>query len=188
MAVVQAVRFWVFELPGRRGESLSLFTVARELGVTAATACDSVSALAAKGLIRKQRSTTEGRSLALVLTDEGETQARELRSLPDPLWGAVDALADNEQQTLYRLSIKMIQSLQENGALPTSRMCLRCKFFDPFRYMGSASCRAPFREETTTESPPRLLLIKSSAPSAKASVTAQTRSGIVVRPRACLHR
>src|ERR1700685_1216121 len=93
----------ILELLVSRGESLSLSAVARELGVTAATACDSVSALESKGLVRKQRSTTDGRSLALVLTDEGETQARELRSLPDPLWGAVDALADNEQETLYRL-------------------------------------------------------------------------------------
>jgi DNA-binding MarR family transcriptional regulator len=96
-----------------------------------------VSALEAKKLVRKQRSTTDGRALALVLTDEGNTLATQLLSLPDPLWGAFDALADTEQETLYRLSIKMLRGLQEAGALPTSRMCVRCKFFDPFRYAGS---------------------------------------------------
>jgi DNA-binding MarR family transcriptional regulator len=116
-----------------------LSAVARELGVTAATACDSVSALESKGLVRKQRSTTDGRALALVLTDEGQHSATQLASLPDPLWGAFDALADTEQETLYRLSIKMIHGLQQKEALPTSRMCLRCKFFDPFRYVGSAT-------------------------------------------------
>ena len=142
----------ILELLVRRGESLSLSAVARELGVTAATACDSVSALEAKGLVRKQRSTTDGRALALVLTDEGQHSATQLASLPDPLWGAFDALADTEQETLYRLSIKMIRGLQENGALPTSRMCLRCKFFDPFRYVGSPTphhchqAQAPFAE------------------------------------------
>jgi DNA-binding MarR family transcriptional regulator len=129
----------ILELLVRRGESLSLSAVARELGVTAATACDSVSALESKGLVRKQRSTTDGRALALVLTDEGQHSATQLASLPDPLWGAFDVLADTEQETLYRLSIKMIRGLQENGALPTSRMCLRCKFFDPFRYASSAT-------------------------------------------------
>jgi DNA-binding MarR family transcriptional regulator len=129
----------ILELMVRRGESLSLSAVARELGVTAATACDSVSALESKGLVRKQRSVTDGRALALVLTEEGQHSATQLASLPDPLWGAFDALADTEQETLYRLSIKMIRGLQENGALPTSRMCLRCRFFDPFRYTGSAS-------------------------------------------------
>jgi DNA-binding MarR family transcriptional regulator len=142
----------ILELLARRDESLSLSAVARELGVTAATACDSVSALEAKGLVRKQRSTTDGRALALVLTDEGKTQATQLLSLPDPLWGAFDALADTEQETLYRLSIKMLRGLQENGALPTSRMCVRCKFFDPFRYAGSPTphhchqAQAPFAE------------------------------------------
>jgi DNA-binding MarR family transcriptional regulator len=142
----------ILELLVRRGESLSLSAVARELGVTAATACDSVSALETKGLVRKQRSTTDGRALALVLTDEGQQSATQLASLPDPLWGAFDALADTEQETLYRLSIKMIHGLQENHALPTSRMCLRCKFFDPFRYAGSTTphhchqAQAPFAE------------------------------------------
>lgn len=124
-------------LGSRGGESLSLSAVARELGVTAATACDSVSALESKRLVCKQRSLTDGRALALVLTEEGQQAATQLASLPDPLWGAFDALATNEQETLYRLSIKMIRGLQETGALPTSRMCLRCKFFDPFRYEGS---------------------------------------------------
>jgi hypothetical protein len=61
-------------------------------------------------------------------------------------------LADTEQETLYRLSIKMLRGLQENGALPTSRMCLRCKFFDPFRYAGSPTphhchqAQTPFAE------------------------------------------
>src|ERR1700735_5359293 len=142
----------ILELLVRRGESLSLSAVARELGVTAATACDSVSALESKGLVRKQRSTTDGRALALVLTDEGQHSATQLAALPDPLWGAFDVLADTEQETLYRLSIKMIRGLQENGALPTSRMCLRCKFFDPFRYAGSATphhchqAQTPFAE------------------------------------------
>jgi DNA-binding MarR family transcriptional regulator len=130
----------ILELLVHRGESLSLSAVARELGVTAATACDSVSALESKGLVRKQRSTTDGRALALVLTEQGQQSATQLAELPDPLWGAFNALADEEQEQLYRLSIKMIRGLQEAGALPTSRMCVRCKFFDPFRYAaGSAT-------------------------------------------------
>jgi DNA-binding MarR family transcriptional regulator len=127
----------ILQLLGSRDESLSLSAVARELGVTAATACDSVSALENKKLVCKQRSTRDGRALALVLTEEGQQAAKQLAALPDPLWGAFDALATNEQETLYRLSIKMLRGLQERGQLPTSRMCVRCKFFDPLRYEGS---------------------------------------------------
>jgi DNA-binding MarR family transcriptional regulator len=127
----------ILQLLGSREQSMSLSAVARELGVTAATACDSVSALENKKLVCKQRSTTDGRALALLLTEEGQLAAKQLAALPDPLWGAFDALATNEQETLYRLSIKMLRGLQESGRLPTSRMCVKCKFFDPFRYEGS---------------------------------------------------
>ncbi len=127
----------ILQLLGSRSESLSLSAVARELGVTAATACDSVSALESKGLVRKHRNVRDGRALALILTSEGQLSAMELASLPDPLRGAFDALAESEQETLYRLAIKMIRGLQEGGALPASRMCVRCRFFDPFRYAGS---------------------------------------------------
>jgi hypothetical protein len=73
----------------------------------------------------------------LVLTDEGRLSVTQLAALPDPLSGAFDALVESEQDLLYRLAIKMIHGLQESGKLPTSRMCLRCRFFDPFRYTGS---------------------------------------------------
>ncbi len=137
----------ILQLLGSRDESLSLSAVARELGVTAATACDSVSALENKKLVCKRRSTKDGRALALLLTEEGQQAAKQLAALPDPLWGAFDALATNEQETLYRLSIKMLRGLQESGRLPASRMCVRCKFFDPFRYEGSRTPHHCHREQ-----------------------------------------
>lgn len=127
----------ILQLLGSRDERLSLSAVAHELGVTAATACDSVGALESKSLVRKQRSPTDGRALALILTKEGRDAAVQLAALPDPLWSAFDVLGTKEQETLYRLSIKMIRGLQESGALPTSRMCVRCRFFDPFRHESS---------------------------------------------------
>jgi len=130
----------ILQLLVRRGESLSLSAVARELCVTAATASDSVGALESKGLVRKKRSETDGRALALELTKEGQNSATALASLPDPLWSAFDALDEKEQETLYRFSIKMLHGLQQSGALPASRMCVRCKFFDPSH---SSSSSAP---------------------------------------------
>src|SRR3569833_220200 len=129
----------ILQLLGSRDESRSLSAVARELGVTAATACVSVSALESKKLVCKQRSTTDGRALALLLTEEGKQAAKQLAALPAPHWGAIDALATKAQETLYRLSIKMLHGLQEAGRIPASRKCVRCKFFDPFRYESSSS-------------------------------------------------
>ena len=138
----------ILQLLGSRTESLSLSAVARELGVTAATACDSVNALEGKKLVHKQRSSTDARALALLLTEKGQLAAEELAALPDPLRGAFGVLARNEQELLYRLYIKMIRGLQESGALPASRMCLRCKFFDPFRHGNAQRPHHCHRAET----------------------------------------
>jgi DNA-binding MarR family transcriptional regulator len=116
-----------------RRESLTLSALARELGVTPATASDSVGALESKGLIQKRRSEVDGRALALMLTTEGQTSVTALAALPDPLLNAFDALTPDEQEIFYRSAIKMIHGLQATGALPVSRMCVRCQHFEPFR-------------------------------------------------------
>ena len=118
----------IIQLLESRGESLSLSAVAQELGVTAATACDSVGALGNKNLVHRQRSETDRRTLALELTEEGQQVATELAALADPLWSGFEVLAESEQEMLYRLSIKMLHGLQEAGTMPPSRMCVRCEF------------------------------------------------------------
>jgi DNA-binding MarR family transcriptional regulator len=127
----------ILELLGSRHENLTLSAVARELGVTPATASDSVSALQAKGLVRKRRSLVDGRALALMLTTEGRDSVSKLAALPDPLQAAFGSLSGSEQETLYRSAMKMLHDLQESGALPVSRMCVRCKYFEPFRHSQS---------------------------------------------------
>ena len=127
----------ILEFLGSRRESVTLSTVAHELGVTPATASDSVGALEAKSLIRKRRSHVDGRALAIMLTADGRRAVTELDALPDPLQQAVSALTTGEQDSFYRSSIKMIRALQESGHLPISRMCVRCRYFDPFRYPDS---------------------------------------------------
>ncbi len=129
----------ILEFLGSRHENLTLSAVARELGVTAATASDSVTALEAKGLVRKRRSLVDGRALALMLTTEGRHSVTELAALPDPLQAAFGSLSASEQEALYRTAMKMLHGLQQSGALPLSRMCIRCKYFDPFRHTQSAT-------------------------------------------------
>ena len=124
----------ILEFLGSRHENLTLSAVARELGVTPATASDSVSALEAKGLVRKRRSLVDGRALALMLTTEGRDSVTGLAALPDPMQAAFGSLSGSEQETLYRTAMKMLHDLQESGALPVSRMCVRCKYFEPFRH------------------------------------------------------
>ena len=129
----------ILELLASRRESLTLSAVAQELGVTPATASDSLTALETKGLVKKRRSHVDGRALAIMLTTEGRRSVTALAALPDPLQSAFNALSPPEQEIFYRSAIKMIRGLQESGSLPVSRMCVRCRYFDPFRYPDSAT-------------------------------------------------
>lgn len=135
-----------------RSEPVTLSAVASDLQVTPATASDSMAALEAKGLVHKRRSTVDGRAVAIALTDEGREAVLELEALPDTLQAAFAGLTESEQEAFYRSAIKMIRNLQESGSLPVSRMCVRCRHFDPFRYPDSATphhCRlvdAPFAD------------------------------------------
>ena len=119
----------ILDVVASRRESLTLSALARELGVTPATASDSVGALESKGLVQKRRSDVDGRALALMLTSEGQSSVTALAALPDPLQNAFGALTAAEQEIFYRSAIKMIRGLQETGALPVSRMCVRCRHF-----------------------------------------------------------
>jgi DNA-binding MarR family transcriptional regulator len=127
----------ILDVVASRRDSLTLSALARELGVTPATASDSVGALESKGLVQKRRSNVDGRALALMLTSEGRRSVTALAALPDPLRDAFGSLTEGEQEIFYRSAIKMIRGLQESGALPISRMCVRCRFFDPFKAPGS---------------------------------------------------
>jgi len=128
----------ILDVVASRRESLTLSALARELGVTPATASDSVGALESKGLVQKRRSDVDGRALALMLTSEGQNSVTALQALPDPLQDAFGALTPAEQEIFYRSAMKMIRGLQETGALPVSRMCVRCQHFEPFRAAGTA--------------------------------------------------
>ena len=118
----------VLQLLSAHDEGLSLTAVSRELGLSAATICDSVRALNRKGLVKKRRSTRDGRQQTLQLSAQGQEVVREATS-SEPLLQAFEGLTPAEQQTLNVLWIKMIHALEEAGKLPPS--CVRCKFFRP---------------------------------------------------------
>src|SRR5262245_37933513 len=95
----------ILDLVAARRDNLTLSALARELGVTPATASDSVGALQSKGLVEKRRSKVDRRALALNLTSEGKTSVTALAARPDPLQAAFGALNANEQEMFYRSAI-----------------------------------------------------------------------------------
>jgi DNA-binding MarR family transcriptional regulator len=139
-------------LRARRGAGLRLAEIADGLGVTAATASDSVRVLADKGLVLKARSQADGRSLAVRLTRRGSEEAERAAQWPDFLLEAIDALREEERAVFLRGLTKMIRVLQEQGRIPPARMCATCRFFRPNAHPDSerphhcAFVDAPFGE------------------------------------------
>jgi DNA-binding MarR family transcriptional regulator len=115
-------------------DGLRLRALAEQLGVTAATASDSVTALHRKGLVTKEATTGDGRGVVVLLTPTGIGEAAAAATWPDFLLEAVGELSAAEQATFLRALVAMIRTLQEKGRIPVARMCVSCRFFRPFQH------------------------------------------------------
>ena len=115
-------------------DGLRLRALAEQLGVTAATASDSVTALHRKGLVTKEAVTGDGRGVVVLLTPTGIGEAAAAATWPDFLLEAVGELSPAEQATFLRALVAMIRTLQEKGRIPVARMCVSCRFFRPFQH------------------------------------------------------
>jgi DNA-binding MarR family transcriptional regulator len=113
---------------------LRLGALAEQLGVTSATASDSVTALHRKGLVAKEPTPGDGRGVVVVLTPAGSREAAAAAAWPDFLLEAVGELSTDEQATFLRALVAMIRTLQEKGRIPIARMCVSCRFFRPFQH------------------------------------------------------
>lgn len=110
---------------------LGLKAVAERLAITMATASEAVSTLVEKELLSKTRSSTDARAVVLKLTAKGKRQAAYAGEWPVNVLHAADSLPMEDQAGLVRGLIGMIRVLQENGAVPTAKMCVGCRFFRP---------------------------------------------------------
>lgn len=115
----------------RAAGPLTLRRLADELGITPASASDSVRVLVERGLVTKDRTATDRRALALALTEAGAREAEADGSWPDLLIEAVDELAPEEQAVLLRALTKMIRTLQRDRRIAVARMCATCVHFVP---------------------------------------------------------
>jgi DNA-binding MarR family transcriptional regulator len=113
---------------------LRLGELAGQLGVTAATTSDSVGALHRKGLVAKLPLATDGRAVLVRLTPAGVREAAAAAAWPDFLLEAVGELSEPEQAAFLRGLVTMIRTLQLRGRIPVARMCVSCRFFQPFRH------------------------------------------------------
>lgn len=126
-------------LLGARAGGQTLSELATELGVTPATASDSVTALERKGLVEKRRAPGDGRALALRPSPAGRDLARTLALWPDFLLSALGELDADERGVFQRALVKMIRSLQVEDRIPVARMCAGCRFFRPYAHANESA-------------------------------------------------
>lgn len=117
---------------------LSLSEIAEQMAVTPASISDAIAALEAKGFVRKQRNTRDGRSKLIRLTSRGRKAGRLAAQWPDFLQSALETLDEHEAALFLRTILKLIRSLQVRGAIPVTRMCVTCVYFRP-RVHGDAN-------------------------------------------------
>jgi DNA-binding MarR family transcriptional regulator len=116
---------------------LSASELSSRLGVTLPTVSDSVRVLVAKKLANKMRDPRHPRASLIELTANGRLRSAHALSWPEFLATAVSTMSALEQSSFLTGLMKMIRTLQENGQIPTNRMCVTCIYFRPNVHDGS---------------------------------------------------
>jgi len=118
----------------RFGDEATVSALAQELAVALPTASDVIRTLEEKGWVRKSRSKADRRVRTVTLTAAGMRKADRGAGWPDFLAAAADQLPVAEQESLLRILVKMIRTLQERNEIPVARMCVTCRYFRPRVY------------------------------------------------------
>jgi DNA-binding MarR family transcriptional regulator len=103
--------------------------LAREFGLTQATVSAAVDSLEAKGLVGREHCPEDKRVMTLRLTRMGEDLATELSAWASPVTERLDRSSPGEKEVVMRFLMELIGSLQRDGIIAVSRMCVTCRFF-----------------------------------------------------------
>jgi DNA-binding MarR family transcriptional regulator len=71
------------------------------------------------------------------LTPVGRELSYEVLNWAADLLKEIERLDETDQQRLLRLVLDRILSMQAAGQIPVSRMCVTCRFFDPYAHPGT---------------------------------------------------
>jgi DNA-binding MarR family transcriptional regulator len=112
--------------------------LADEVAMTAEDTLTAVGSLAQEGLITMIPSPSYAPGdVRVELTEFGRGQPREILNWAADLLTELASLTDDDQAWLMRLVVDRIASMQSSGQIPITRMCVTCRFFDPYVYAGS---------------------------------------------------
>ena len=112
--------------------------LSERLGVTLPTISDSVRVLVEKKLLTKSPDPRHPRASLLTLTRKGAQLGSRARAWPEFMAAAVTDLTAEEQRAFFSGVVKMIRTLQDQGLIPVSGMCVTCTHFRPNVRLGTA--------------------------------------------------
>ncbi len=111
--------------------------IADRLVVKQPTITESLRPLVEKGLVEKRVDPLDARATLVVLTRAGVAEAKKARGWPDFLVGVIDVLSEREREVFFQSLVKMVGTLQDQGHIPTNRMCISCQHFKPWAHRGA---------------------------------------------------
>lgn len=111
--------------------------VSQRLGVTLPTVSDSVRVLVDKGLVTKSPDPRHPRASLLTLTKKGGQLGARARSWPEYMAEAVADLTADEQRAFFSGVVKMIRTLNAQGLIAVTGMCVTCTHFRPNVHAGA---------------------------------------------------
>lgn len=121
----------VLALLARHG-GLRVGEIARQLMVTSGTVSAAISTLAAKNLVSKRRDPAQPRAVLVEVTRTGQGAAAGAEhGRSEPIAGAVEALPTAESAALLASLLKLIATLERQGRMAATRMCISCRHFVP---------------------------------------------------------
>jgi DNA-binding MarR family transcriptional regulator len=72
----------------------------------------------------------------VALSDRGRAEAPELLNWAADLLAEIDRLDENDQRQLLQLVLDRILGMQRAGQIPVAKMCITCRFFEPYAHAG----------------------------------------------------
>jgi DNA-binding MarR family transcriptional regulator len=119
----------ILEMLATRTDGVRVSWIAEQLGVTSASASDSISALVEKGFVTKGRAAHDARVTEVMLTQQGRRAVARLHDAMGFATGAVEALPRASQEALYASLLALIGRLQSAQRFPDIRVCASCQHF-----------------------------------------------------------
>ncbi len=113
--------------------------LADELAMSVEDTLSAVGTLGEEGLVRMIPSPSYAPAdVRVELTEFGREQPREVLNWAADLLAETERMDRDSQAELLRLVLDRILSMQRMGQIPISRMCVSCRFFDPYVHAGQA--------------------------------------------------